>query len=59
MFSFFQKQAEALEHWISFAEEFQFAPVDFPTADEQAQPARRFPGLMPAIVPFIPSPRLK
>lgn len=45
MFSSFQKQAEALDHLISFAEEFQFSPVDFHAAIEQGQPAREFPGL--------------
>ena len=29
MFNFFQKKAEVLEHWISFAEEFQFSSAEF------------------------------
>lgn len=52
MFSFFTKKAEVLEHWISFAEEFQFPPSEFYTAVEKELEARKVPGLAMSRVDF-------
>ena len=45
MFDFFKKKAEVLEHWIGFAEDFQFSPAEFYTAVEKELQARQVPGL--------------
>lgn len=45
MFNFFQKKAEVLEHWISFAEGFQFSPAEFYAAVEKELETRQVPGL--------------
>jgi len=52
MFNFFQKKADVLEHWISFAEDFQFASADFYAAVEKELDARRVPGLEKSRVEF-------
>ena len=52
MFNFFKKKAEVLEHWISFAEDFQFPSADFYTAVEKELQARQVPGLAMSRVEF-------
>ncbi len=52
MFNFFQRKAEVLEHWISFAEEFQFSPLAFYDAVEKEISLRQVPGLVMSRVDF-------
>ena len=52
MFNFFQKKAEVLEHWISFAEEFQFSSAEFYAAVEKELDARKVPGLEKSRIEF-------
>ena len=52
MFSLFQKKAEVLEHWISFAEGFQFSPAEFYAAVEKELDARKVPGLEKSRIEF-------
>ncbi|MEQ2006791.1 MAG: hypothetical protein ABMA26_08330 [Limisphaerales bacterium] len=52
MFNFFQKKAEVLEHWISFAEGFQFSPAEFYTAVEKELETRQVPGLEKSRIEF-------
>ena len=52
MFNFFQKKAEVLEHWISFAEEFEFSPLEFYAAVEKEIKERKVPGLEMSRVEF-------
>lgn len=52
MFNFFQKKAELLEHWISFAEEFQFSSAEFYAAVEKELDARKVPGLEKSRIEF-------
>ncbi|MFA6545733.1 MAG: hypothetical protein WCS99_15050 [Limisphaerales bacterium] len=52
MFNFFQKKAEVLEHWISFAEGFQFSSAEFYAAVEKELDARKVPGLEKSRVEF-------
>ena len=56
MFNFFQKKAEVLEHWISFAEGFQFSPAEFYTAvekDEAFEP-KKFLAALQAVDELLP-----
>ena len=46
------KKAEVLDHWISFAESFQFSSADFYTAVEKELQARQVPGLEISRVDF-------
>ena len=52
MFNFFKKKADVLEHWISFAEDFQLSPPDFYAAIERELDARKVPGLEKSRVEF-------
>ncbi|NBV21810.1 MAG: hypothetical protein EBS05_07800 [Proteobacteria bacterium] len=52
MFNFFKKKADVLEHWISFAEEFQFSPAEFYSAVEKELESRKVPGLEKSRVEF-------
>ena len=52
MFNFFKKKAEVLEHWISFADDFQFPSADFFAAIEKELLARQVPGLAMSRVEF-------
>lgn len=52
MFNFFKKKADVLEHWISFAEDFQFPSADFYAAVERELEARKVPGLEKSRVEF-------
>ena len=52
MFNFFKKKAEVLEHWISFADDFQFPSADFFAAIEKELVARQVPGLAMSRVEF-------
>ena len=46
------KQAEVIEHWISFAEDFQFPSAEFYSAVERELQARQVPGLEMSRVDF-------
>ena len=52
MFNFFKKKAEVIEHWIGFADGFQFASAEFYTAVEKELQARQVPGLEMSRVDF-------
>ncbi|MEN9576483.1 MAG: hypothetical protein RL514_4338 [Verrucomicrobiota bacterium] len=52
MFNSFQKKADVIEHWISFAEDFQFPSSDFYDAIEKELEARKVPGLEKSRVEF-------
>ena len=52
MFNFFRKKAEVVEHWISFAEAFQFSPAEFYAAVEKELETRQVPGLEKSRVEF-------
>ncbi|KAF0181135.1 MAG: hypothetical protein FD161_441 [Limisphaerales bacterium] len=52
MFNFFKKKADVIEHWIGFAENFQFPSADFYEAVEKELEARKVPGLEKSRVEF-------
>lgn len=43
--SFKKKKAEVIEHWITFADDFQLSPLEFYTAVEEELERRKVPGL--------------
>ena len=52
MFNFFKQKADVLDHWISFAQDFQLPSADFYDAIEKELDARKVPGLEKSRVEF-------